>query len=69
LLIAAIGQMLFALAPAFSVALLGCALIGIRMSNLYTSVAKIMAQWFRPSEFGTLTGIWTSVANSTMTMM
>jgi sugar phosphate permease len=63
LLIAAVGQMLFALAPASPVALFGCALTGIGMSILYVSAAKIMAQWFRPSEFGTLTGIWTSVAN------
>src|SRR5687768_5703803 len=61
LLIAAVGQMLFALAPAFPVALFGCALTGIGMLILYVSAAKIMAQWFRPNEFGTLTGIWTSV--------
>jgi sugar phosphate permease len=63
LLVAGVGQMLFALAPAFPVALVGCALTGIGMSTLYVSAAKFMAQWFRPGEFGTLTGVWTSLAN------
>src|SRR2546426_913536 len=36
---------------------------GLGASVLYVGAAKIMAQWFRSSEFGTLTGAWTSVAN------
>jgi sugar phosphate permease len=45
------------------VALLGRALTGMGMATLYVGAAAIMAQWFRRSEFGTLTGLWTSVAN------
>lgn len=63
LLIAGVGQLLFALAPVLPVAYLGRTLTGIGMSTLYVGAAAIMAQWFRPREFGTLTGVWTSVAN------
>jgi sugar phosphate permease len=63
LLVAAAGQLLFAAAPSFPLALFGRALTGIGTATLYVGAAKIMAQWFRPREFGTLTGLWTSVAN------
>jgi sugar phosphate permease len=63
LIVAGAGQMLFAYAPTFPVALIGRALTGLGASVLYVGAAKIMAQWFRSSEFGTLTGAWTSVAN------
>ena len=62
-LIAGLGQLLFALAPTLPVAAVGRVLTGIGMSTLYVGAAAIMAQWFRRSEFGTLTGAWTSVAN------
>ncbi len=63
LMITGLGQLLLALAPNFTVALLGRACTGIGASILYVAAAKIMAQWFRRREFGTLTGAWTSVAN------
>jgi sugar phosphate permease len=63
LVIAGVGQVLFACAPTFPVALIGRALTGLGASILYVGAAKIMAQWFRSREFGTLTGAWTSVAN------
>ena len=63
LIIAGFGQLLLAMAPNFAFALLGRACTGIGGSILYVAAAKIMAQWFRRREFGTLTGAWTSVAN------
>ncbi len=63
LLVAGVGQVLFASAPTLPLALVGRALSGFGASVLYVGAAKIMAQWFRSSEFGTLTGAWTSVAN------
>lgn len=63
LMITGLGQLLLALAPNFAVALMGRACTGIGASILYVAAAKIMAQWFRRREFGTLTGAWTSVAN------
>jgi len=63
LTIAGLGQLLLAMAPDFALALLGRACTGIGASILYVAAAKIMAQWFRRREFGTLTGAWTSVAN------
>jgi sugar phosphate permease len=63
LMIAGLGQLLLAMAPSFTFALLGRACAGIGASILYVAAAKIMAQWFRRREFGTLTGAWTSVAN------
>jgi sugar phosphate permease len=63
LVVAGLGQVLFASAPTVEVALIGRALTGLGASILYVGAAKIMAQWFRSREFGTLTGAWTSVAN------
>ena len=63
LLIAGVGQLLLAVAPSFPLALVGRALTGVGTSILYVAAAKIMAAWFRPREFGTLTGAWTSFAN------
>jgi sugar phosphate permease len=63
LMIAGLGQLLLALAPTFTVALMGRVCTGVGASILYVAAAKIMAQWFRRREFGTLTGAWTSVAN------
>jgi sugar phosphate permease len=63
LTITGLGQLLLALAPNFTVALLGRACTGFGASILYVAAAKFMAQWFRRREFGTLTGVWTSVAN------
>jgi MFS family permease len=63
LIIAGLGQLLLALAPNFALALTGRACTGIGTSILYVAAARIMAQWFRRREFGTLTGAWTSVAN------
>lgn len=63
LIAAGVGQLLFAFAPTFPLALFGRALTGLGASVLYVGAAKIMAQWFRSTEFGTLTGLWTSVAN------
>jgi MFS family permease len=60
---ARLGQLLFAMAPGFGLALVGRACTGIGASILYVAAAKIMAQWFRRREFGTLTGAWTSAAN------
>jgi sugar phosphate permease len=38
-------------------------LSGLEAATLYVGAAKIMTRWFASSEFGTLTGAWTSVAN------
>ncbi len=63
LTIAGLGQLLLAASPGFGFALLGRVCTGIGTSILYVAAAKIMAQWFRRREFGTLTGAWTSFAN------
>jgi sugar phosphate permease len=63
LIVAGLGQLVLAMAPNFASALVGRACTGIGASILYVAAAKIMAQWFRRREFGTLTGAWTSVAN------
>jgi sugar phosphate permease len=63
LMITGSGQLLLAVAPTLTVALMGRVCTGVGASILYVAAAKIMAQWFRRREFGTLTGAWTSVAN------
>jgi MFS family permease len=47
LVVGAAGQMLFAFAPTYSVALIARAVTGVGASVLYVGAAKIMAQWFR----------------------
>lgn len=63
LAIAAAGQLLFALAPDSSSALIGRSLTGVGFATLFVAGAMIMSQWFRPRAFSFLTGIWTSVGN------
>jgi sugar phosphate permease len=55
--IAAVGSLLFALAPAWEVAAVGRTLVGIGVSVAFLAVLKISAVWFRPQRFATLAGV------------
>jgi len=56
-LVAAAGSLLFALAPAWEVAAVGRTLVGIGVSVAFIGTLKILATWFPPSRFATLTGV------------
>ncbi|HEU0204960.1 MAG TPA: MFS transporter [Burkholderiaceae bacterium] len=55
--IAAIGSLLFALAPAWEVAAMGRTLVGIGVSVAFIATLKIAAVWFPPERFATLAGV------------
>lgn len=55
--IAAVGSLLFALAPAWEIAAVGRTLVGIGTAVAFISILKLSAVWFAPARFATLAGI------------
>ncbi len=55
--IAAVGSLLFALAPAWEIAAAGRTLVGIGVSVAFISILKVSAVWFPPNRFATLAGM------------
>lgn len=62
-IIAGIGTALFGLAQTYEWALVGRVMMGVGVAVVYIPIMKIQAQWFRPYEFATLTGILLTVGN------
>ena len=61
---AGVGQLLFAFAPTFPVALVGRALTGLGASVLYVGAPTIMAGGFRSAVLGTRTGRWSRASGA-----
>ncbi len=61
-LIAATGSLIFGMAPNASVAVLGRALIGMGVAGVFIPGLKIFANWYRPDEFTTLTGMMIAIS-------
>ena len=55
--IAALGSLLFALAPAWELAAVGRTLVGIGVSVAFISILKVSAVWFPANRFATLAGL------------
>jgi predicted MFS family arabinose efflux permease len=55
--IAAVGSLLFALAPAWEIAAVGRTLVGIGVSVAFIAILKVSAMWFAPERFATLAGV------------
>jgi len=55
--IAAVGSLMFALAPVWEVAAVGRTLVGVGVSVAFIAVLKISAMWFVPERFATLAGV------------
>jgi sugar phosphate permease len=55
--IAAVGSLLFALAPGWEIAAVGRTLVGIGVSVAFLAILKVSAVWFPPSRFATLNGV------------
>jgi sugar phosphate permease len=51
------GSLAFGLAPSYLVAFGGRLLVGLGASVLFVAVLRFCANWFRPAEFGTMTGV------------
>ena len=60
----ALGSLTFALAPSYEVCLLGRGLTGLGMSCMYMATLTIVANWYPPRQFATLTGIVSSLGNT-----
>ena len=61
--IAAVGSLLFALAPAWEIAAVGRTLVGIGVSVAFIAILKVSAVWFEPQRFATLAGVTMFVGN------
>ena len=62
-IIAAVGCVLFGLAPTIGFAAVGRAFIGLGVGGVYVPALKAFSQWFRAKEFGTMTGLLLAVGN------
>lgn len=62
-LIAALGCVLFGLAPTIRFAAVGRAFIGVGVGGVYIPALKAFSQWFRAREFGTMTGLLLAAGN------
>jgi sugar phosphate permease len=58
-----LGAALFGVAPTFGVAFAGRLLVGVGASVILISWLSLAAEWFRPSEFGTVSGFTQAVGN------
>jgi len=55
--VAVAGSLLLGLAPSAAWAIAGRVLVGLGVSMLFVPTMKVLAEWFRPNEFATMTGI------------
>lgn len=62
-LLAGIGSIVFGFAPTIFLAFVGRLIVGLGVSVVFISILKIQANWFKESEFGTMSGITSFVGN------
>lgn len=62
-LVAALGCLLFGLAPSMGWAALGRGFIGLGVGGVYVPAMKAFSQWFRSREFSTMTGLLLACGN------
>ncbi len=62
--IGALGSLIFALAPSFNVCLVGRGLNGLGMSCMLMGTLTVVANWYPPRSFATVTGIVASLGNT-----
>jgi predicted MFS family arabinose efflux permease len=60
----ALGSLIFALAPSFSVCLFGRALLGLGMSCMFMGTLMVVALWYPPRLFATLAGMVSALGNT-----
>lgn len=56
-LLAFAGSVLLGLSPSVTGAIAGRVLVGLGVSMLFVATMKVLAEWFRPTEFATMAGI------------
>jgi sugar phosphate permease len=62
-LLAALGCVLFGIAPSITWAAIGRGLIGFGVGGVYVPAVKAFAQWFRPGKFTTMIGLLIAIGN------
>ena len=62
-LLAGVGSIVFGYAPTIGWAFFGRLLVGLGVSVVFISILKIQSEWFKESEFGTMSGITSFVGN------
>jgi len=62
-LLAGIGSIMFGLAPNLFMVFAGRLLVGIGVSVVFIAILKVQSQWFKESEFGTMSGITSFIGN------
>jgi sugar phosphate permease len=63
-IIAAIGTAMFGLAHSFGLIIFGRFLMGVGVAVVWIPCMRILANWFRPNEFSTLTGMMLTWGNA-----
>ena len=63
-IVAAIGTAMFGLAHSFGTIILGRFLMGVGVAVVWIPCMRILANWFRPAEFSTLTGTMLTFGNA-----
>jgi len=61
--VSGVGSIIFGLAPGIFWVFAGRVLVGFGVSVVFISILKIQSQWFKESEFGTLSGITSFMGN------
>lgn len=60
---AGVGSIIFGFAPSIFWAYLGRLLVGLGVSVVFISILKILSEWYKESEFGTMSGLTSFVGN------
>jgi sugar phosphate permease len=63
-LVAALGCILFGMAPSITWAAIGRGLIGFGVGGVYVPALKAFSQWFRQKEFTTMVGLLMAIGNT-----
>jgi len=58
-----LGAIVFGLAPSFSVVVLGRLVVSVGASVILIAFLALAAEWFRPDEFATISGLTQTVGN------
>jgi predicted MFS family arabinose efflux permease len=62
--VGALGSLIFALAPSFTICLFGRALLGLGMSCLFMGNLMVVAIWYPPHSFALLAGMVSALGNT-----
>ncbi len=62
-MVAGIGSVLFGLAPNINMGYAGRFLVGLGVSVIFVSILKFQSQWFKESEFATISGLTSFIGN------